>query len=186
MEKDINYLSQHFDAEMESFVDLKLCEIHSDKNGCILVRSNANQFGILDNILNILNISNLCLENINLEDIEDDRDAFYRKVIEYCNIKELDEVYIYKTAGLNRSIFSKIRNMAKNGYIPSKVTVICICLAFRLNLSETQEMLSLVGYSLSDRLIVDKIIGWCIVHNQFDLVEIANLLYAKTGNAYLC
>jgi hypothetical protein len=115
---------------------------------------------------------------------KDERGDFYKKIIEYCEKKNIDEVDMYKKARLNRSIFSKIRGMGRTGYLPSKSTVVCICLALELSLQESIELLGIVGYSLSDKMIIDKIVGWCIKNNQFDVFKINNLIYDKTGESY--
>lgn len=114
----------------------------------------------------------------------DERGYFYQKIMEYCEKKNIDEVDMYKKAKLNRSIFSKIRSMGKTGYSPSKSTVLCICLALELSEQEAIELLEIVGYSLSDKMIIDKIVGWCLRHNQFDIFKINNLIYDKTGESY--
>lgn len=121
-----------------------------------------------------------------LETVQDERNYFYNKIVYYCNLKDLDEVEVYKKAGLTRSIFSKIRSMDKTGYIPSKSTVISICLALELSLSETQEMLEIVGLRLSNKLIIDKIISWCIVHRKFIIMDIDEIIYDKIGEPYFC
>ena len=74
--------------------------------------------------------------------------------------------------------------MGRTGYLPSKSTVVCICLALELSLQESIELLGIVGYSLSDKMIIDKIVGWCIKNNQFDVFKINNLIYDKTGESY--
>lgn len=115
---------------------------------------------------------------------KDERGYFYKKIMEYCKKKNIEEVDMYKKARLNRSIFSKIRSMGRTGYLPSKSTVVCICLTLELSLQESIELLGIVGYSLSDKMIIDKIVGWCIKNNQFDIFKINNLIYDKTGESY--
>ena len=109
---------------------------------------------------------------------------FSYKIIYYCHQKNIDEVDLYKKANLTRSIFSKIRSMNKTTYTPSKATVLSICLALNLSLNETQEMLNIVGYSLSDKMVTDKIISWCIVHHEYNIDDINNFIYEKTNKSY--
>ena len=45
-------------------------------------------------------------------------------------------------------------------------------------------MLNIVGYSLSDKMITDKIISWCIVHNEYNIDDINNFIYEKTNKSY--
>ena len=118
-------------------------------------------------------------------DFPDERKAFYQKILEICNANGLDEVEVYKKANLSRSIFSKIRTMDKTDYLPSKSTVICICLSLGLNLPETQNLLSYVGYSLSNKMLIDKIIAWAITHQVFDIFDIDYCIHNRTGKSYL-
>lgn len=110
---------------------------------------------------------------------------FVQKLYQHCNNKKISDVQLYKDAQLSRQVFSKIRSMATNDYLPSKPTVINLCLALQLNLCETQELLSLAGYTLSPAILSDKIIAWCIEHNEFNVLEVAELLYDMTGEAVL-
>ena len=52
-------------------------------------------------------------------------------------------------------------------------------------MNETQEMLNIVGYSLSDKMVTDKIISWCIVHNEYNIDDINNFIYEKQINLIL-
>ena len=54
---------------------------------------------------------------------------------------------VYKRARIDRRLFSKIRSSKK--YIPSKKTVIALCLALNLSIEDTNIMLASAGYSLS-------------------------------------
>ena len=119
-----------------------------------------------------------------LNNLKDEKNYFYDKIIYYCHQKNIDEVDLYKKANLTRSIFSKIRSINKTTYTPSKATILSICLALNLSLNETQEMLNIVGYSLSDKMVTDKIISWCIVHNEYNIDDINNFIYEKTNKSY--
>lgn len=197
MDKDIAYLRRNFETEMEMFSfpaskgPVPLAPKLSAA-GTAAVAAVGGIAGIavggfkkvLENIKKPTAFDEVLGSNDEFEDIKDEREYFYQKIIQYCDEKGIDEVDMYKKAGLNRSIFSKIRSMGKTGYTPSKSTVICICLALKLSLEESVELLQIVGYTLSDKMIVDKIIGWCIVHNQFDVFKIDDLIYEKTGEAF--
>lgn len=113
------------------------------------------------------------------------KDLFVQKLYKHCDAKKIKDVQLYKNAQLSRQVFSKIRSMATNDYIPSKPTVINLCLSLHLNLCETQELLALSGYTLSPAILSDKVIAWCIEHNEFNVLEVAELLYDMTGEAVL-
>lgn len=76
--------------------------------------------------------------------------------------------------------------MNKTDYTPSKLTVISVCLALELALPETQEMLEIVVLRLSDKLLIDKIIAWYIVHRVFKIMNIDEFIYTKTVEPYFC
>jgi len=103
----------------------------------------------------------------------------YPSIIKYCEEKDISENEVSKT------VFSKIRSMKDTGYKPSKSTILCLCLALELNASETDAMLNITGYSLSDDIIADKIVSYCISKQYYDVYDIENLILEKTGGAYL-
>lgn len=188
--KDLNYLKTHFDEEITNFsipefnkidktlpLSIKPISILGAAVGCIWKSKNKTKYEPIT-----ISIPN---SDSSTPQFKDEKDVFYKSIIKFCNNKKIDEIELYKKAQLSRSIFSKIRNMDKTNYIPSKVTVICICLALNLTLNETQEMLNYIGYSLSNKLITDKIIAWCIEHSSFNIIEIDTFIYDRIGKGYL-
>lgn len=211
LKKDIPYLSDNFNDEIDNFeIDIwleickqnpslfdsslniatKLSSITGVAGACAVVDPNPITKVAIKVATGTIAIAKKAADADNISDflnsIKDERSYFYKKIIYYCNLKSLDEVEVYKKAGLTRSIFSKIRSMDKTGYTPSKSTVISICLALELSLPETQEMLEIVGLRLSDKLLIDKIIAWCIVHRVFKIMDIDEFIYNKTGEPYFC
>ena len=77
---------------------------------------------------------------------------------------------IYKKAGIDRKLFSKIRS--NPNYHPSKNTIIALALALQLNPDETEDLLSTGGYSLSDSSISDLIITYFLEKNIYDLFTV--------------
>lgn len=201
MRQDINYLLEHFDEEMENFSISSLLAI---RNGGLSSAINTSMIfraamvppnplkdaaqGLkkaADKAKNILSNSQNEKLSTTASQFTDEKGEFYNKILEICTKKGLDEVEVYKKANISRSIFSKIRSMNRTDYLPSKPTVICICLSLGLNLQETQIMLNYVGYSLSDKMLVDKIIAWAIEHNIFNIFDIDFCIHNKTGKSYL-
>lgn len=109
----------------------------------------------------------------------------YPSIIKYCEEKDIAENELYKKAHVSKTVFSKIRSMKDTGYKPGKSTILCLCLALELNNKETEEMLNIAGYSLSDDIIADKIVSYCISKRYYDVYDIENLILEKTGGAYL-
>ncbi|MBQ9745804.1 MAG: hypothetical protein IJW21_03180 [Clostridia bacterium] len=80
---------------------------------------------------------------------------------------------IYKKAFIDRRLFSKIRS--NKNYVPSKKTVIALCLALELERGEADALLSSAGYSLSRADDYELAIAFCIdkkIFNFFDINEI--------------
>ena len=109
----------------------------------------------------------------------------YPSIIKYCEEKDIAENELYKKAHVSKTVFSKIRSMKDTGYKPSKSTILCLCLALELNASESDAMLNIAGYSLSNDIIADKIVSYCISRQYYDVYDIENLILEKTGGAYL-
>ncbi|WP_405381730.1 hypothetical protein [Phascolarctobacterium sp.] len=120
-----------------------------------------------------------------LQKFEKTEPDIYPAIINYCTEKNLEEVELYKKAGIARASFSKIRSMSKTGYNPSKATVLRLCLALELTIQQTQGMLETLGYHLSDASIKDKIISWCIENKIYDINTIASVLNEVTGDYYI-
>jgi hypothetical protein len=81
---------------------------------------------------------------------------------------------VYKSALLDRRLFSKIR--ASEDYHPNKKTVIALSLALKLKLEQSLQLLKSAGYSLSDSSVYDLVIVYCIVHKIFVIDEVNRIL----------
>ncbi len=81
---------------------------------------------------------------------------------------------VYKKALIDRRLFSKIRSNKK--YIPSKRTVIALCLALNLSREDADRLLSSAGYSLSRADDFDLVIAFCIEKKIFDFFDINEAL----------
>ena len=127
------------------------------------------------------------LEDISNKFLIVDKAKFYRLLCTYCDEQGYTEPQLYQKANISKAVYSNIRSMAVNDYIPKKETALCLCIALHLTLSQAQEMLQLLGYSLSNNSIIDKIIAWCLHHgkNKYDVQEINNFIYTKTGKSPL-
>lgn len=82
---------------------------------------------------------------------------------------------VYKRAQIDRRLFSKIRSSKK--YVPSKKTVIALCLALELSRDDANVLLASAGYSLSKSDDHDLAIAFCISRGIFDFNDINELLY---------
>ena len=74
----------------------------------------------------------------------------------YIHRAGLSPVQCYSAAGIDKKLFSKIKN--QRNYKPSKITIIKFAFALHLSLDETQQLLRTCGYILSESIIDDVII----------------------------
>lgn len=88
-------------------------------------------------------------------------------LFDFINKKEVSDPEIYKKAGMDRKLFSKIRS--NQNYRPGKNTIIALALALELNKKETDMLLGSAGYSLSDSDTSDLIIQFCLEKKIFDI-----------------
>ena len=103
----------------------------------------------------------------------------YEEICNYCESKNIDEASLYIKALVSKSTFSKIRSMKRSGYKPDKSTIIRLALVLKLTLPETQVLLNKLGYVLSDSLVIDKVVAWCIEHNCYDFDKMDDILIAN-------
>ena len=88
--------------------------------------------------------------------------------------KNLSEVEVYKSAHLDRRIFSKLRNDKK--YNPSKYTILAVAFGMKLNFEETLDLLKAGGYALSEYSKFDLIIAYFLENEIYDLFLINEVL----------
>lgn len=101
-------------------------------------------------------------------------DTFRTMLLKYIDSTGLTDVDIYKRAGIDRRHFSKIR--CNEDYHPKKETAVMLCIGLRLNLEQTEELLALAGYSLSNSDTGDLILKFCIEREIYNLMEINEAL----------
>lgn len=81
----------------------------------------------------------------------------------------------YFRANVDRKLFNKIKNTP--GYTPKKSTVVAFCVALRLNLQESRELLAKAGYGMSRSNIFDVIVEYFIVKGLYDVDVINQVLF---------
>ena len=102
-------------------------------------------------------------------------DTFAVTLMKLIDKKKMTDVQCYKKANVSRKTFSKINN--DPNYRPSKATALAFAIALELTLSETEQLLRTVGFSLSHSDKFDLIIEFYISNGIYDIFEINAALY---------
>ena len=104
--------------------------------------------------------------------------TFSQKLQEYIRDSGLENADVYKAAGVDRRLFSKIQNDSE--YQPSKDTCIMLALALKLEEEKAKDLLSSAGFSLSKSNKRDMILEYFFRIHEFDL-DIVNGVLEKLG-----
>ena len=97
-------------------------------------------------------------------------DTFSEYLMYLIRSKGLTNADVYKTAIVDKKVFSKIKNN-KHAH-PSKITAMCLCVGARLNIDETRDLLARAGYALSPCDMTDMIFSFFIENGIYDMIEL--------------
>jgi hypothetical protein len=93
---------------------------------------------------------------------------FIELLFEMMKSKNLTGPEVYKAAGMDRRLFSKITNF-NQPHIPSKPNVVALVLALRCDPKESKELIKRAGYILTHGIAFDRVILQCIDDRIYDL-----------------
>ena len=105
----------------------------------------------------------------------DTEESFTETVLGYITERDLKESEVYKRAGIDRRLFSKI--MCDNSYQPSKDTAIAISIGLELTYPEADELLERAGYKLSASSRRDLVVRYFLEKRVYVLTDINQVLY---------
>lgn len=99
--------------------------------------------------------------------------SFSETLLQYIKDKKLNDSDVYNRANIDRRLFSKIRN--NKDYKPSKPTILALCIALKLDIDKTEDLLERAGFALSHSDKADIIVRFFIEEKEdytlFDVDE---------------
>lgn len=100
--------------------------------------------------------------------------TFQEQLFQAIDERGLTDVAVYRRAQIDRRLFAKIR--ADSQYHPSKKTAVALALALRLDRAAAQKLLQSAGHALSESLVADVIVLYCIDHGVYDVLQVNEAL----------
>ena len=114
--------------------------------------------------------------------LENKEESFSETLLHLIDEKGLKDSDVYKSANIDRRLFSKIR--IDDNYVPSRKTAISFCLALQLEMDEAEKLLATAGYTLSASSRFDIIIMYLIENGEYN-IHFANIVLDDYGEGTL-
>ena len=100
--------------------------------------------------------------------------TFQEQLFHLIDVRQLNDVDVYKRAQIDRKLFSRIR--CNRDYKPKKDTAIALIMALQLDIYESEELLKLAGLALSPGVRSDLIVRFCIMNAVYDINKVNGIL----------
>lgn len=101
--------------------------------------------------------------------------TFVEKLLEHAGEKNMSSKDLYKSAQIDRKLFSKIQN--DPAYKPSRDTCLALAYALGLSFDEAGDLLSRAGYSFSESSRRDILLQYFFMKGCCDLDTVNEVLY---------
>ena len=101
--------------------------------------------------------------------------TFSELLFEYIDKYNIDEISLYKKAGIDRRLFSKIKS--DKDYHPSLGTISLLALAMNLSTNDYIKLLNSASYSLPQNSYINITLKYCFDEKIFDVSKANELLY---------
>ena len=107
--------------------------------------------------------------------LSNSNDPFSVALMKYAKCSGMTYAEIYGRANIDRRLFSK---MKQPNYRPRKNTILALCIAMKLSLAETNDLLEHAGYALSHSSDADLIVEYFIRKEFYDIDKINQVLFS--------
>ena len=105
--------------------------------------------------------------------------SFHEKLFELIDKSGLDNKDVWKRANLDRKHFSKIQ--CDEHYHPKKKTVMALCIALKLDLEQSKDLMARADWAFSPSSKVDLIVQKAIIDKQYDIMQLNVTLFKYTN-----
>lgn len=102
-------------------------------------------------------------------------ETFSEYLLHLIDKKGMTDPEVYKRAGIDRRLFSKIRK--EKNYRPNKETVLRLCIGLKLDIDDAKDLLNKAGYGLSDAIPEDLAIKYYIEQKEYDIFKITGAFF---------
>jgi len=106
-------------------------------------------------------------------------ETFNELLFKYIDKSGLTDVQVYKSAYVDRKLFSKIRS--DKYYHPSFGTVTLLALALKLSTDEYESLLESASYALPKNTYESITIRYCFDNKIYDVHRVNDLVYSVVG-----